>query len=108
MNAVEKLEGQFAAHERRVRRLEELLASRMALKPDEREACEVAKELGLPEQTLFLGGAARSGVSNTEARARAANQRKLARELRAREWSVTRIARVFYCGDKTARRWLAR
>ena len=106
VNTVEQLQGVVASQSRRLARLEELFASRLALKPDEREASALGEKLGLGKDVLFLP-ATSLDLDNEASRKKAGARRDLARALRERGWTVLRIARVFYCGEKTARRWLS-
>lgn len=83
----------MAAVVRRVESLEAWQRSSLGHGVDGVAASAVAGLMGLPAGVLVQTGLVEQ-------------RRALARELRRREWSVARIARVLNCCERTAERWV--
>jgi SOS response regulatory protein OraA/RecX len=92
MNDVEKMQGELLALARRVERLETLARANARAGADGQEAARVAQIIGCPVEVLVLPE-------------RMEERHALARELRRRGWSFTKISRVMNCDEKTVRRW---
>lgn len=104
---MERLQGEVAGLSRRVRELEELFATRRALKADEKYAVEKAARMGLRVDLIFITPGRKREFANPERAEHGRQSACLARALHVADgWSQTRIARAFYCASRTVQLWL--
>jgi hypothetical protein len=92
MNSVEQMQGELAALSKRVIELEKAAQQRMEGNPDQLKAQRVAEEIGFSVNVIMLP-------------MRGKERKKVARELKARKWSLSRIARALNCCERTVERW---
>lgn len=93
MNDVERMQGEIAALSRRMKQIEIAFKSRLDFCRDEKEAAELAAELGFSVEVLYV-------PANHRHRA------QLGRALADRGWSAARIARAFNTTERTVERWV--
>lgn len=93
MNAVEQMQGQVAGLSRRVEALEVVVRHLTVASGDAVAAGKCAENMGFEVDVLVLP-------------ARVTERRNLAKVLRVKGWSCSRIGRALGCDEKTVRRWL--
>jgi hypothetical protein len=93
VNQVELLQAELAVLSRRVAALEDLARAKVTNVKDQNQAQKIAQLIGFPVEILLLPQ-------------RISERKQLAKELRDRDWSFARIARVLNCSERSVWRWL--
>lgn len=91
---LERLQGILMAAIKRIEALEATRSGGSALDADEASAQRLAEQIGFSPSILLLPASRSQRVA-------------LALELRRKQWSVARIARVLRTGERNVERWIA-
>lgn len=97
MNEVERVQGQLQVLSLRVRQLEQLLRLPRREQEDVAAARRICEEVGLDAHILLEPVELGPGYNQ--------QQVGLAKALRTRGWSASRISRVLCCSERTIERW---